>query len=312
MLAFRASDTLNLKGRCAMSAAEIQGSTVPRRQLGRHLRDLREKSPLTVEKVADALECSKPSIWRWEAGRSRVKVRDVRALCELYEADPQLTEALVALAKETTSRGWWHAYGDVIPEWFDVYIGLEEAADSISSFEAELVPGLLQTEDYARTVIRSHNREESEEEINRRVQLRIARQSLLRRTIDRPELRVLLGEPILRRPVGGPQVMAAQLDHLVAVSMMPNVSLHIVPDAKGFHLGLVAGPFVILRFPANGNGTQSEPPTVYTDGLTGGLYLDKPGEIARYESVFDDIYQLSLGDDASRDLITRASEELRK
>src|SRR6266699_3920452 len=191
---------------------QTTGSTVPRRQLGRYLRDLRNSQRLTVRAAAERLEWSEAKIWRIETGQVSLRSLDVEVMCRIYGATAELTGALMGLAKETKARGWWHAYGDVIPEGFDVYIGLEEAASLLSLYQAELVPGLLQTEDYARTLIEADNPGVDEQEIDRRVQLRIARQALIRRPVAPAELRAVLNEAILRRPVGGPGVMAAQLD----------------------------------------------------------------------------------------------------
>ena len=131
------------------------GSTVPRRLLGRYLRELRNKQRLTVRAAAEKLEWSEAKIWRIETGQTSLRSLDVEAVCRIYGAPADITEALMGLAKETKAKGWWHAYGDAVPEWFDVYIGLEEAASEICNYESELVPGLFQTEDYASTVIRA-------------------------------------------------------------------------------------------------------------------------------------------------------------
>jgi hypothetical protein len=289
---------------------EMTGSTVPRRQLGRYLRDLRNSQRLTVRAAAGRLEWSEAKIWRIETGQVGLRSLDVEAMCKIYGAAPDLTEALMGLAKETKARGWWHSYGDVIPEGFDVYIGLEEAAASISWYESELVPGLLQTEGYAYAIIGAGH--EGPEEVDRRVQLRIARQSLLTRVTAAPELRIVLNEAIVRRPVGGADVMAAQLRHLLDASELPNVTLRIMPFSAGLHLGILSGPFEILRFPLNGDGRASEPPTVYVDGFTGDLYLDKTKEIEHYEEAFDEIWSASLDEKASQDLLNKASKELEK
>jgi transcriptional regulator with XRE-family HTH domain len=287
------------------------GSTVPRRQLGRHLRELRNHQRLTVRAAAERLEWSEAKIWRIETGQTAMRSLDVEQICHIYGAREDLTEALMALAKETKSKGWWQAYGDVIPEWFDVYIGLEEAASEICNYESELVPGLFQTEEYIRTMIETIKPDVDAEEVDRRVRLRIARQELIRRATAPPQLRVTLNEGILRRPVGGPEMMARQLDHLTATAELPNVSLRVVPFGLGMHDGLVSGPFVILRFPLNGDGSDSEPPTVYMDGFTGALYLDKPYEVERYATSFDNIWNASLDEAESKQLINRAAEELR-
>lgn len=288
------------------------GSTVPRRQLGRHLRDLRNKQRMTVKTAAENLEWSETKIWRIENGLTSLHSFDAEAMCRVYGAPADLTEALKALAKETKSKGWWQAYGDVIPEWFDVYIGLEEAASQICDYQSDLVPGLYQTSEYARTLIKAHNPDEDDQEIDRRVELRMARQALVRRATAPPELRVALNEGILRRPVGGPAVMAQQLDQLVETANLPTVTLRVVPFSAGMQDGLLTGPFVILRFPLSGNGTDSEPPTVYMDGFTGALYLDKANEVERYTAAFENIWNASLDEARSKEFIHRAAEELRQ
>jgi transcriptional regulator with XRE-family HTH domain len=291
-------------------ADEATGSTVPRRQLGRYLRDLRNSQRLTVRAAAERLEWSEAKIWRIETGQTSLRSLDVETMCRIYGAAPDLTEALMGLAKETKARGWWHAYGDVIPEGFDVYIGLEESAKSISWYESELVPGLLQTESYARAVISAGNPEVDDYEINRRVQVRIERQTLVTRVTNAPELQIVLNEAIVRRPVGGAEVMSGQLKRLLDASELPNVALRIMPFSAGFHHGVMSGPFEILRFPLNGDGRASEPPTVYVDGFTGDLYLDKQKEIQRYDVAFADIWSASLDEKASQDLLNRTSKEL--
>jgi transcriptional regulator with XRE-family HTH domain len=291
--------------------AETTGSTVPRRQLGRYLRELRGSQRITVKSAATQLEWSEAKIWRIETGQTSLRSLDVRQMCEIYGAPADLTEALMALAKETKARGWWQAFGDVIPEWFDVYVGLEEAAAEISWYESELVPGLLQTEAYARTLIAADHPGGGEQEIDRRVQVRIQRQALVQRPTMPLKLRVVLSEGILRRPVGGPEVMAAQLDHLAEAGARDNIEIRVVPFGAGFHRGVLSGPFEILRFPQNGDGTDSEPPTVYADGYTGALYLDKPNEVERYAEAFGSITQVSLDEPASARLIRHAAEELR-
>jgi transcriptional regulator with XRE-family HTH domain len=291
--------------------AEAQaGSTVPRRQLGRYLRDLRTSAGLTVRTAARELERSEPTLWRVETGQVSVRSLDVEQMCRLYGASAEMTKALMALAKETKARGWWQAYGDVVPEWFDLYVGLEAAANRISWYESELVPGLFQTPEYARALTRVHVPEESDAEVDRRVELRLARQAILRRPIDPPLLRVALRETVLRSPVGGAEVMAGQLRRLAETSELPNVSLRVVPFTAGLHPGMVAGPFEILRFPVNGGGLESEPPTVYSDIYTGAIYLDKPREVESYDRAFEEIWETALDEGTSRDLIRQAAEEM--
>jgi transcriptional regulator with XRE-family HTH domain len=291
-----------------MATTETTGSTVPRRQLGRYLRDLRGRQRMTVKVAAEQLEWSEAKIWRIETGQTSLRSLDVEQMCRIYAAPVDLTEALMGLAKETKSKGWWHAYGDVIPENFDVYLGLEEAASQISWYEPELIPGLLQTADYARAVIGANN---PEDETDRRVQLRIERQALIRRPTAPLELRVALNESVLRRPIGGRGVMAAQLDALAEAADLPNVKLRVVTFGAGLHHGVMTGPFELLRFPVNGDGHESEPATVFQDGFTGALFLDKAHEIERFSDAFEYIWAAAANETSSGRLIRQSAKDLR-
>ncbi|QHC22303.1 helix-turn-helix domain-containing protein [Streptomyces sp. GS7] len=283
------------------------GSTVPRRQLGRYLRDLRNRARLTVRTASRKLEWSEAKLWRIESGQTSLRSLDVEAMCKIYGAPAELTTALMGLAKETKARGWWHAYGDVIPEGFDLYIGLEEAASQLDWYESDLMPGLLQTDDYAKAIISADHPDESADEIDSRVNLRIARQILITRTTEPPTLNVALNEAVLRHSIGGCDVMAEQLNHLAEVSELPNVTIKVVPFGAGLHHGVMTGQFTILRFPLNGEGRPSEPPTVYRDGYTGALYLDKQHEAERYTAAFQDIWEKALDEQASKDLISETA-----
>ncbi|MDT0346026.1 helix-turn-helix domain-containing protein [Streptomyces litchfieldiae] len=283
------------------------GSTVPRRQLGRYLRDLRMKAGMTVRGAAKALEWSEPKLWRIETGQVALRALDVRAMCETYGADVEWTEALMGLARETKARGWWHAYGDVIPDGFDLFVGLEEAASAMTWYESDIVPGLLQTEQYAREIVRAHAPDVSDHEMERRVRVRTRRQAILRRPIAPPAVRFVLSDAVLRRPIGGPAVMARQLAHIIFEAEIPNLALRVVPFAAGAHAGIITGPFIVLRFPEDGNGTASEPPTVYADGFTGGLYLDKPSEVDQYDAAFQRMWDAALDEQASLRLIAEVA-----
>ncbi|WP_110945606.1 helix-turn-helix domain-containing protein [Streptomyces avicenniae] len=281
----------------------MTGSTVPRRQLGRYLRDLRMQASITVRAAARELEWSEQKIWRIETGQVAMRVLDVRAMCEMYGAPNDLTEALKSLARETKARGWWHAYGDALPEWFDLYVGLEEAASELRWYENKLIPGLLQTTDYAAEIIRTHSPSLSESEVERRVHLRMDRQSILMRPVSAPTLRIVLAECVLRQLVGAPKVMATQLAHLAYVSANQNVNLRVVPFDVS-NPGVLSGAFTVLQFP---EGRMAEPPTVYVEGFTGGLYLDKPDEVRRFEAAFQKIWDAAVDDQASQRLIAEAA-----
>jgi transcriptional regulator with XRE-family HTH domain len=291
---------------------DTTGSTVPRRQLGRYLRDLRGKARLTVKAAATELEWSEAKIWRIETGQTSLRSLDVEAMCKVYGGPTDLTEALMGLAKETKGKGWWHAYGDAIPYGFDLYIGLEEAAGELRRYDAELVPGLLQTPAYAHALIRAGNPDLDDNEIERRVTVRMERKALLTRVTAPPNLKVVLNEAILRRPVGGQDVMTEQLGQLVEFADLPTVSIRVVPFAAGLHHGLDTGSFVILHFPVGGDGKATEPPIVYVSGYTGDLYLDKPHEVDQYEAVFTKIWKAALDDAESREILKKAERELRE
>ncbi len=265
---------------------------------------------MSVANAAKALECSTQKIWRIETAQHAVKRLDVKNMCELYGADAELTEALMALAGETKATGWWHAYGDVIPESFDLFFGLEEAASELRAYQTEVVPGLCQSEGYARCLIRKGYPLGDAHEIERRVHVRKSRGLMLRRPAGAPDARFVLGEGVLRRPVGGSEIMALQLDHLVEVAELPTTRLRIMPFAVGVHAGVISGPFVTMRFPAR--GVITEPPTVYVESFQGALYLEREQEIEQYDAAFRDIWDASADEADSVKMIKQAAMELRK
>ncbi|SCL20100.1 helix-turn-helix domain-containing protein [Micromonospora inyonensis] len=289
--------------------AEDMGSTVPRRQLGRALRQLRTEAGVTLDAAAEALECSRQKVWRIESGLGSVRSVDVRAMCQLYDATPELTGALAALASETKARGWWHAYGDAIPEWFELYVGLEQAAHRLRFFYDAMIPGLLQTREYAHAVYQ-HRSEVGDDERERLVEVRLQRQALLsRRLPPAPRCAVVLSEAALLRVVGSSATMASQLRHLLALSERPNVSIRVLPLTAGLHRGVEAGTFVMLEFPP-GTRTTPEPPVVYSESWTGALYLDRPQEFAAYEKVWMSIDELAFDQGQSRRLIDKIVGEV--
>ncbi|GAA1814451.1 helix-turn-helix domain-containing protein [Planosporangium flavigriseum] len=287
------------------------GSTVPRRQLGRYLRELREEARITVKAAAEELEWSAPKIWRIESGATSMRALDVEAMCKVYGAAPEITQVLIGLARETKAKGWWHSYGDVIPVWFELYVGLESAASRIRQYEPELITGSLQTEAYAREVFRVAHPEMTDAEIERGVMVRLERQTLLTRKRPlAPQLDVVVNEAALRRPVGGHAAMAEQLRHVNEVADLPNVSVRVLPLSAGLHhAAMTGGSFVILDFPTN--GAHPEPSTVYSEGLTGALYLDKPQEIAAYNEVWANLAPSCLTEPQSKKLIAATAKEFR-
>ncbi|MGV9674524.1 helix-turn-helix domain-containing protein [Nocardia sp. NPDC003482] len=266
---------------------------MPRRQLGRRLRDLRNRARMTTRVAAQRLEWSEAKIWRIETGQTSLRGLDVEAMCKVYGAPDDLVAPLTALARETKARGWWTEYGDVIAEGFEVYIGLEEAAYRLSTYENELVPGLLQTEDYTRAMLAAARPDMSSVETDRRVAVRAARQALLTRDTDPVRLRALLTETVLRRRVGGPEVIKGQLEHLRRMCDRPNVEIRSVPDDSGYHEGMDTGRFVLLEFDS-GTGELAEPPVVYVETFTGSAYFDKDTEIDRYRAALASIEAVAV------------------
>lgn len=289
------------------------GSTVPRRQLGRLLRQYRTEAGVTLDAAAEALEYSRQKIWRIECGLGPVRVLDVTAMCELYGVSEEMTEAMKGLAAETKSKGWWHAYGDAVPSWFELYVGLESAAAHLRQYEETLIPGLLQTREYALGLARLDRPSATQEERERAVEVRLQRQSLLKRRLPKPpQLDAMLSEAVLRRTVGSRGVMVGQLSRLIEAAELPNVSIRVLPFAAGPHSGAVAGSFVILDFPATKGGRAApEPPVAYSESLTGALYLDKPDELAAYRAAWKSLETLALDEAQSTDMIKRIIGEMR-
>lgn len=295
-----------------MVESGANNSTVARRQLSRELKKLRMESGISAEDVADELGISLTTMSRIENGKTSVSVADAKAMCSLY-GHPELADALAALAKASKTRSWYRAYSDVIPEWFDVYIGLEQVAASFRWYEAQLVPGILQTDAYARTVVRTDHPDDAGEDIDRRVQLRLKRQSLLTRRSSPPSWDIILDEAIVHRPIGGTQVMCQQLERLLEVADLPDVTLQIVPFYTGVHTGVTSGPFVLLDFPVDGaKGQPTEPTTVYVEGFTGALYSDEKDQVDKYQTAFEGIRRVALPPAETKAVIERAIEEMKK
>jgi transcriptional regulator with XRE-family HTH domain len=258
------------------------GPTVRRMLVGSQLRRLRTQRGLTREQAGEAIRASEWKIHRLENGQVGFKERDLVDLLDLYGVtDAVEIASLITLAREANQPGWWQRYGDVLASWFRAYVDLESAASLIRAYEGQLVPGLLQTEDYVRSVVRGAL-EDTPEEIERRVGLRMARQKLLERP-DAPRLWVVLDEAALRRPVGGSKVMRAQLERLIRATEMPNVTLQVIRMGDGAHPAMV-GSFSILRF-----ADEDLPDVVYVEHLTNALYLDRREDVERYLHVMESI-----------------------
>lgn len=259
------------------------GPTALRMLLGAQLRRLRETSGITRTAAGDAIRASASKISRLELGRVGLKDRDVRDLLTLYGVTgEEQRSAVLELAREARTPGWWNQYCEVVPDWFELYVGLEEAAARIRTYEVQFVPGLLQTEEYARAVVLLGHPGASAVEIEQRVSLRIRRQQVLTRP-QPPKLWAVVDEAALRRPLGPPAAMRAQLEHLIEVTRLPNVALQVVPLNAGGHAA-AGGSFSILRF-----AEPDLPDLVYLEQLTSALYLEKQRDIDHYTAVMDQL-----------------------
>jgi transcriptional regulator with XRE-family HTH domain len=278
--------------------------TMLRMALGGRLRRLREASRVTREAAGDVIRGSSSKISRMELGRVSFKERDVADLLTFYGVtEEQEREAFLALVRQANAPGWWHEYGDVLPGWFENYVGLEQAASVIRVYEPTLVPGLLQTEDYARAVMQLRHVQARASDIERRVALRMARQEFLTQP-GAPELWVALDEAAVCRPVGSPGIRRAQLQYLLEMAQRPNITLQVVPWQVGGPAA-VGGPFTILRFAEPG-----VPDVVYLEHLASACYLEKERDTVGYLALMDGLCVEANSPDASISFLRRIIEDL--
>jgi hypothetical protein len=255
------------------------GPTVSRMMLGSQLHRFREAAGVTPDRAGYEIRASRSKISRMENGRVSFKERDVADLLSLYGiTDEHVRAAMLSLARQANSPGWWSKYDDVLADWFEAYLGLEAAASVIRTFELQFVHGLFQTEDYARAVTRLGYRAAPAEEIERQVSLRLRRQDALMRPYP-PQVWSILDEGALRRPVGGHAVMRAQLNRLIEVAELHHVTVQVVPFGRGGHAA-AGGSFTVLRF-----ADADMPDVVYLEQLTSALYLDKSEDVVHYMEV---------------------------
>lgn len=280
------------------------GPTVRRILLGSHLRRLRESKNITREDAGYHIRASESKISRLELGKVGFKDRDVRDLLTLYGVtDETERSSLLALAREANQQGWWHSHSDVLPNWFQPYIGLEESASQIRTYELQFIPGLLQTEDYARAVISKGARGASKEVIDGRVAVRMNRQKLLTRQ-DPPRLWVVLDEAALRRPIGGSRIMHAQIARLLELIDEPFLTLQVMPFAFGGHTA-EGGAFSLLRFP-----DPDMADLVYVEQLFGAAYLDRREDVDRYTIAMNRLCFDSSTPDRTADVLHQIDQSL--
>ena len=280
------------------------GTTVRRLMLGSQLRRLREAGGVSREEAGYSIRASESKISRMELGRVSFKERDVADLLTLYGvAGDAERAAVLRLVGDANAASWWHPYGDVLPAWFQTYLGLEEAASVIRSYEVQFIHGLLQTADYARAVIALGNQTAPAEEIERRVEVRVRRQDLLTGE-QAPQLLAVIDEAALRRPWGGAAVMRDQIDRLAELAELPNVVLQVMPLGFG-GIRAEGGAFSMLSFPE-----PELPEVVYLEQFTSALYLDKPDQVAEYGRAMDRLVADSLEPEESLKLLRSVRQEL--
>lgn len=284
-------------------------STVPRRSLGIGLRAAREKAGVKVKEAAELLGVSEQTVWRIEQGTTSTKPPYVLALCDAYGVVDGMREVFVGLARETRARGWWHAYGDVLPTWFEAYFGLEQAANRIRIFDPAMIPGLLQCREYSGAFIKVERPDLSSDEIEKLIHLKQSRQELLTRAFPAPPMvDAIISEAVFMAEPEPEEVMRRQVWHLLKATELPNVSIRILDRRVGPHRASVAGAFTILDFPEQNGNTA--PPTVYSENLTGALYLDKAAEIEAYSGAWATILDAALDENDTIELLKSRLKEL--
>ncbi|MFD6993941.1 helix-turn-helix domain-containing protein [Streptomyces sp. NPDC059943] len=274
--------------------------TARRRRLAIELRKLRDESGMTCNHVGKELDWSGSKVNRMETGQGRVQPSDVEALCRFYGTSDELRELLKGLAKESKTKGWWHAHGDAVPSWFSVYVGLEQAASNLHTYQGEFIPGLLQTPEYA-TALSRVTPDQDHDEIPRQVDVRMRRQQLLTES-KAPDFWAVIHQSALMHVIGGRQVMAGQLERMLDIGQQRNVTVQVLPYDAGAYP--TTGPFTVLGFPE-----QEDPDVVYREGLTDSVYLELPADVRIYTKAFDHFRALALSPQRSAALIRSALEE---
>jgi hypothetical protein len=284
-------------------AESIAGPTVRRLILGTQLRRLRERAEISRADAAYNIRGSESKLSRMESGRVGFKERDVADLLTLYGVrEQEERDKVLDLVAQSNVQGWWHAYSDLMPKWFEDYIGLEESASQIKAYELQFVPGLLQTEDYALAIASRGRPENANRDTERKVHLRMQRQRILLGR-NAPKLWVVIDESVLYRRLGGAKVLRAQIEHLLELTNLPNIRLQVVPyQTSGYG---AEGPFTLLRF-----GEPELSDIVYVEHLAGALYLEKPEEVEIYSRALDRLAVEAETPAASRRILLNAREEL--
>ncbi|MER7208570.1 helix-turn-helix transcriptional regulator [Streptosporangium sp. NPDC000239] len=279
--------------------APRRSPTARHRRLMAELSRLRENSGLTRVEVAERIGSTDTTLWRYETGLTRPKPSDVSVLTDVYGVTGEARASLIQMAREARQRGWWHRHRQALKPGFDSYIGLEAEASVVRTYEPLVVPGLMQTEPYARAVIEATAMTQAPSEVDEKVSVRISRQQLLHGPGDPIQLVALLDEAVLRRQIGGRAVMREQLEHLVELGRLPNVEIRVIPFSSGAHAAM-DGKFCLLSFPE-----PEDPDLVYLEQATSGLMPEDPEEVRRYTLMFGSLSALALGAEASATFIAQ-------
>nr|WP_225890881.1 helix-turn-helix transcriptional regulator [Streptomyces dioscori] len=277
--------------------------TVLRMVLGKRLRHLREQAGISFEDAARAIEVTPLTVRRIEKAEVGLRIPYVRELLRTYGVPSSEVDDFLTMAREANRPGWWYSYRDVLPDWFSAYVSLESEASVIRLYEPHYVPGLLQTHDYAAALMHVGFPNATKEDVARRVDLRLRRQDLLAKS-DAPAVWAVLDETVLRRPVGGAEVMRAQIDRLTEALDMPKVRIQILRFSVGAHPGAF-GPFHYFRF-----GFSELPDVVYTESLVGSVYVDQPADVVTYLEVLDRMSVQAEPVARTRSILDELREEL--
>lgn len=284
-------------------------STLPRRQLGRALREAREGAGFTLEQAAREMEIGKTSVIRVEKGHNdKIKLRDVEGYGHIYGLDEQRIEELKSLAQETATKSWWQGLRHLMRSGVSTYMGLESGASQLTFYQPMIVPGLFQLIDYARAIEQPYLPDDTPEVIERRVEVRLRRSAILTRQHNPIAAEFILHECVLHTVIGSREIMAAQLRHIADMSTRPNITVRILPFVAGFP-GKVAPilPYVILDFPADSRSFGTEPPVVYTEHTLGTMFFEDHVDVQGYRNIHDDLRGGTLDEQASRDLLRQVA-----
>ncbi|NEW40815.1 helix-turn-helix domain-containing protein [Nocardia cyriacigeorgica] len=288
---------------------ESAGPSLPLRELGKYFRNARSDAHLTLDQVASKMEWSASKLSRLERGNpGRLTTRDIEALCELLEFEENQKRAMIGLVQKASGKFWWHSYNETIPQGFNVYVGMERSARHLEIYRPDIVPGLLQTPEYARVLDRAHFQAARTDEQELRIAARMKRKRLFTRKLNPATVSAVIHEAVLHTVVGSGSVMAEQSSYLAEVSTRPNVDIRVLPFTAGYPVGYAVGPYIILEF----NSGPAEPTVVYVENLTGDLYLEGESDLTMYRAATAAIQRTALDAVSSRSLLRQMAKEYRR